>query len=152
MKNLNRIKYSWMATAIVGATTALVGKYHTPSTFSSGFHFGWYDSVFFLGVAIWLYATHRVIALYAAEAASTETVTDVLETHYGGIYKRIDENRELLELLQQEAPELLKEKFWIDGWIKSQDGFLCDLAKFAPSERPMIVEGRYPRPWPGKKA
>lgn len=44
------------------------------------------------------------------------------------VYKRIDENRELLELLQRESPELLKRCFWIESWLQSQDEFLAELA------------------------
>src|SRR5688572_17033545 len=45
----------------------------------------------------------------------------VLEQVGGGVHKRIDENRELLELLQQRAPELLEECPWIETWIGGND-------------------------------
>jgi hypothetical protein len=51
----------------------------------------------------------------------------VLEKVGGGIYKRVDENRELLELLQTKAPKLLEEYPWIVGWIKSNDDFFVAL-------------------------
>lgn len=93
------------------------------------------------------------------ERAETETsIQSVLERHYGGIYKRIDENRELLELLQEKAPEFLNQHSWIEGWIKSQDGFLNDLSAFvqgADLPRFKVNDGKnglrpYPRPWPGR--
>lgn len=71
----------------------------------------------------------------------------------GGIVKRIDENRELLELLQKEAPKLLESHPWIEGWIISHDKFFTELknAEKNPdvhfSERPNI----FPRPWPVSK-
>ncbi|MEJ6115608.1 hypothetical protein [Aeromonas salmonicida] len=55
----------------------------------------------------------------------------VLERSQGGLGKRIDENRELLELLYLDAPILMKEKPWIAGWLHSQDEFLNDLANAA---------------------
>lgn len=44
-----------------------------------------------------------------------------------GLTKRLDENRELFELLQNEAPELLSKFPWINGWLESQDRFLEQL-------------------------
>lgn len=69
----------------------------------------------------------------------------VLNFAGGGIHKRIDENRELLELLQQEVPELLEKKVWLNGWIKSQDDFLTELAKAAQMQ---VTPGHEPRPFP----
>ncbi|EJT4720279.1 hypothetical protein NT241_003294 [Salmonella enterica] len=45
-----------------------------------------------------------------------------------GVYKRIDENRELLELLIQQTPQLFETHGWIRGWFKSQDEYLLALA------------------------
>jgi hypothetical protein len=45
-----------------------------------------------------------------------------------GVTKRLDENRELFELLQNEAPEFLSKFPWIKGWLESQDRFLEQLA------------------------
>lgn len=57
----------------------------------------------------------------------------ILSRHHGGIYKRIDENRELMELLQAKAPEFLAAHPWINGWLESTDGFLNDLENAAPA-------------------
>lgn len=46
----------------------------------------------------------------------------------GGVRKRIDENRELLELLNRESPQLLQKCPWVVGWLKSQDEYLLALA------------------------
>lgn len=84
-------------------------------------------------------------------------VKKILGRHEGGIYKRIDENRELLELLQAEAPDLLSAKPWILGWLESQDGFLCDLVDALPPDDPQFARrngelGRaFPRTWPATK-
>lgn len=69
-----------------------------------------------------------------------------------GVFKRIDENRELLEFLQQESPDLLRRCPWVEGWIESQDRFLVDLARLVQVEKGPAFENRpwpWPRPWPG---
>jgi len=67
----------------------------------------------------------------------------------GGLLKRIDENRELLELLQQAAPDLLADKPWIEGWIRGNDNFFSELRSIlqTPARLP-APEQPYPRPWP----
>lgn len=89
------------------------------------------------------------------KAISHPHIYEVLQKHYGGVYKRIDENRELLELLQEKAPDFLQQHFWVEGWLQSQDGFLNDLARSIPADARLprfnVVEGKFPRPWPGKK-
>lgn len=67
-----------------------------------------------------------------------------------GIHKRIDENRELLEFLQTEAPELLKRCWWIEGWLETQDRFLVELLVITRTRNPLDGLSRaFPRPWPG---
>lgn len=82
-----------------------------------------------------------------------DLVKTILARHYGGIYKRIDENRELLELLQRDAPELLAKQPWVVGWLESQDGFLRDLeSAVTPNgvqfKRTSPSGQSVPRPWP----
>ena len=62
----------------------------------------------------------------------------------GGIFKRIDENRELLELLQRESPEFLQKHPWVNLWIEAQDEFFTELAKAAQMQAPQEHE---PRPY-----
>ncbi|EMR0499913.1 hypothetical protein ROS72_004661 [Citrobacter freundii] len=45
-----------------------------------------------------------------------------------GVYKRIDENRQLLELLIRETPDLFETHGWIRGWFKSLDEYLLALS------------------------
>lgn len=81
----------------------------------------------------------------------------ILGRHSGGVFKRIDENRELLELLRIKAPALMTSHSWVEGWLKSQDEFLSELAaqvplddmQFAatPAEHP---GQKFPRPWPAE--
>ena len=70
-----------------------------------------------------------------------------------GVFKRIDENRELLELLQREMPDFVERHPWIEGWIKSQDEFLVELAKATESEKMLAGQtSAFPRAWPGKRS
>ena len=69
----------------------------------------------------------------------------------GGVYKRIDENREMLELLQTQCPEFLVKHFWVENWFRSQDNFLLEVAKATQVRNPHDGRDRgrsYPRPWP----
>lgn len=74
----------------------------------------------------------------------------------GGVHKRIDENRELLELLRKEAPEVIAKNPWIVGWIRSNDDFFTELEAAVPIEKGKFLsaakmrEGKFPRPWPGE--
>ena len=44
-----------------------------------------------------------------------------------GIWKRLDENRKLLEFLQQNAPDLLIHFPFIEGWLGNNDIFFMNL-------------------------
>lgn len=68
----------------------------------------------------------------------------------GGLIHRIDENRELLELLQEKAPAFLKANPWVEGWIKANDEFFIQLDEIVNSPR---IPGCYlhPRPWPSSQ-
>lgn len=76
----------------------------------------------------------------------------LLEQVGGGVHKRTDENRELLELLQQKAPELLKECPWVAAWIGRNDEVFCALRAMAEAHGDMRPRFRprpgFPRPWP----
>lgn len=78
---------------------------------------------------------------------ASQRFVHVLEQH--GIYKRIDENRELLELLLDRAPQLLVDAPWVEGWIKSQDAFLEALLDCPDKPwSPTASLAPFPRPWP----
>ena len=66
-----------------------------------------------------------------------------------GIWKVIDEQRQLFECLQEYAPEVLQRCPWIEGWLARTDMFLVNLIRLLdlPDTPPGI--GRFPRPWPG---
>lgn len=74
-----------------------------------------------------------------------------LEKCGGGVHKRVDENRELLELLQAKAPELLQSCPWVVGWLQSNDEFLTAVAGTpeAKGAQPRFnTRPGFPRPWP----
>lgn len=83
----------------------------------------------------------------SANRKKLKAVEDVLTRSHRGIHKRIDENRELLDLLQSRAPEFLEKHFWVEGWLRSQDEFLADLLAALPIANP-IPSANFPRPWP----
>ena len=81
-----------------------------------------------------------------------EAIMTVIQHHHGGIYKRLDEGRELLETIKKECPEMLGNQFWIEGWLKSQDQFILDLIEASEAKDRLVHPGsRFPRPWPGSK-
>jgi hypothetical protein len=79
-------------------------------------------------------------------------IEQVAQRASGGLVKRIDENRELLELLQRECPGVLIRHWWIEGWLKSNDDLFVALAEASGEDprRPTRQHDNYPRPWPGK--
>jgi len=76
-------------------------------------------------------------------------IQEVVRRNGRGIHKRIDENRELMELLQTKAPALLREYPWVEGWIHSQDDFLVEIEKVAGIHLHSPRLYPFPRPWPG---
>lgn len=79
----------------------------------------------------------------------------------GGVYKRIDENRELMELLRREAPDLVAKHPEIVHWLQAHDDFFCELEAAMPPKDVQFGPRRqmpgsdypgFPRPWPGDNA
>ncbi len=67
-----------------------------------------------------------------------------------GIFKTVDENRELLLCLQERAPDLLEKCPWIDSWIAETDIFLVNLMILFGLDQEQPGGPCFPRPWPGK--
>lgn len=61
-------------------------------------------------------------------------IDQILSRHHGGLLKRVDENRELLDLLNQKFPAVMNENSWVKSWLSSQDQFLNELLKHGPEE------------------
>lgn len=80
----------------------------------------------------------------------------VMSEYGGGVYKRIDETRELLELLQREVPQFLEQHAYVVGWLHRNDEFCTGLAEVVPPPharfQPHKGPGDYtfPRAWPLK--
>lgn len=76
----------------------------------------------------------------------------VLQQFGGGVHKRVDENRELLELLQQKAPSLLEECPQITGWLLANDEVFTALETMAEplgAKNPRFCKRNgFPRSWP----
>lgn len=90
-----------------------------------------------------------VLKLILGKSSQIDQVLTVLERNQGGVYKRLDENRELLEHIQWHVPEYLNAHPWVGGWIETQDMFLLDLIAAAELEPPRVRPGfKWPRPWP----
>ncbi|EIX7311936.1 hypothetical protein MK605_004648 [Escherichia coli] len=80
-----------------------------------------------------------------------QVLEEVIAQSHRGVFKRIDENRELLELLYREAPELMNNFPWIRNWIVSQDEYLNKLAEVSGAENPFerpYDDKPYPRAFP----
>lgn len=65
-----------------------------------------------------------------------------------GIWKRIDENRELLVCLQQHAPDFLDRCPWAEGWLASQDAFLSAMMCLLGLPEDSGTHIPFPRSWP----
>lgn len=92
----------------------------------------------------------RFLTPHPSQKSSGSDIEHILRHEGRGIYKRIDENRELLLLLQQCAPTVLRDHFWVESWLNNQDRFLCRLANTL-DHTPTGFDGLglAPRPWPG---
>lgn len=64
-----------------------------------------------------------------------------------GIWKRIDECRELFECIQEFAPELLERCIWIKGWLGYQYCFLTSMRQLLLLPENMLGMEHFPRPW-----
>ncbi|MBF5007083.1 hypothetical protein [Diaphorobacter caeni] len=85
------------------------------------------------------------------KSRTTPALVTLLEQVGGGAHKRVDENRELLELLQSKAPDVLEECPWIVGWLRANDDVFVGMAAMATELRlePRFAERPgFPRAWP----
>lgn len=84
----------------------------------------------------------------------TKNLRRILGWTGGGVHKRIDENRELLELLQREAPEFMRQHSEVVGWLKANDDFFTELEQSASIEEGRFLDlalqpdSGFPRAWP----
>jgi hypothetical protein len=59
--------------------------------------------------------------------AHSQAVSLVIENRLGGIHKRIDEIREITEVVKTHSPELFKDVPGLGHWLEASDEFLCAL-------------------------
>lgn len=82
-----------------------------------------------------------------------ESVLAILGWTGGGIHKRIDENRELVELLYRDG--FIDRYPWVLGWLRSNDEFFSALLTTVPIQDGRFIQltrgcEPFPRPWPKK--
>ena len=83
--------------------------------------------------------------------AAKKKLKEIYSTHdvtSGGIYKRSDENRELLEFLYEKSPEMLQEYPYVIGWIQSADEYLLAILHSMGEPLQRRHHPQYPRPFP----
>lgn len=56
------------------------------------------------------------------------SLIEVIKNSEGGIEKRLDENRELLETIIRDSPNLLKDNPWIVHWVRSTEQYLLKVS------------------------
>lgn len=66
-----------------------------------------------------------------------------------GIWKRIDENREMLGFLQRNAPDLLERFPFLEIWLGNNDIFFVNLQKLLALPDFPVGLAHFPRRWPG---
>lgn len=69
-----------------------------------------------------------VVKYYRRVHYRLNSLSETIKRTQGGVNKRISENRELLELIKNQHPEILDEYPWVSGWLDSQEKFLVALA------------------------
>jgi len=72
-----------------------------------------------------------VVKANMRKADRIDSICEAIQWTEGGINKRIDENRELLQLIQSQCPQLLEKHPWISGWIDSQEQYFLAIAEYA---------------------
>lgn len=93
----------------------------------------------------------KIVALFRPN--TSQDFVMVLEKVGGGLHKRADENRELLELLQKKSALLLEECPWVVGWLKSNDEFFDALDAIAIATTPQFTKSPgFPRVWPEQQS
>jgi hypothetical protein len=92
--------------------------------------------------------------MHQAKAQLVSLLETVVRDCEGGVYKRIDENRELLALIEKEAPAFMETHPWIVGWMQGHENFLAALASevspetcwFQPEDGLRVKGHLFPRP------
>ncbi|CAI1205885.1 Uncharacterised protein [Serratia ficaria] len=101
-------------------------------------------------VLLWLYLliTIKVNRMNRREIERFRKLILTIEKSNRGIYKRIDENRELLSLLYRDATWFMINHRWVAGWIKAQDEYLNEIAEATPQLNKKELPVGFPMPFP----
>ncbi|WP_313026662.1 hypothetical protein [Pseudomonas lopnurensis] len=95
-------------------------------------------SVFAFGLTIFSHAAYRrntrQTIINAADIQRTVTHSA------RGIYKRLDELREIETFLREELPDLAQEKPWVFGWIQGQRIWMTDLIEQLEKSSPEFCQ------------
>ncbi|MDX6778481.1 hypothetical protein SJZ75_23990 [Klebsiella aerogenes] len=89
---------------------------------------------FIIALVVIVILVNGLIKVFKANMYKADRIDSICETiklTQGGINKRIDENRELLQLIESQCPHLLDKHPWINGWIDSQEQYLLAIAECA---------------------
>lgn len=93
--------------------------------------------------------TLRALVSFYSNAHKLQNIEKACETVSGGIYKRVDENREIIQTLYKHAPEFVKNNEHVIGWLSAQDEFLTEISKNVAVKEPKFKPtNRFPRPYP----
>lgn len=93
--------------------------------------------------------TLRALFNFHKNATDIENIRFTLQRVGGGVYKRVDENREMLALIQNHSPQLLNDHPHLIDWISSHDEFLTEASKFVTPKSCFFQPRKgFPRPFP----
>ncbi|CAM7185068.1 TPA: hypothetical protein ACNV4Q_005890 [Serratia marcescens] len=93
--------------------------------------FFWAFVILLVVIAILIIRFVDVVKANMRKADRIDSIYEIIKCTQGGINKRIGENRELLQLIENQAPQLLDKNPWINGWIDSQEQYLLAIAEIA---------------------
>lgn len=74
--------------------------------------------------AVITHVAYRMWPEYDRQPQAKNLLDTLRDTAEGRVWKRLDEHRELAELISKKAPDLLNEQPWVASWFCSQDEFL----------------------------
>lgn len=93
--------------------------------------FFWAFIISLVVLAILVFRFVDVVKANMRKADRIDSICETIKCTEGGINKRIDENRELIQLIKNQCPQLLSRHPWVNGWIDSQEQYLLAIAETA---------------------
>jgi hypothetical protein len=108
------------------------------STSMSSIYIEFWENIFYLLLPFFGFIGGILAFAIHKSGKSTDSKLDALintRGSTGGLAKRIDENREIMQLIYAQAPELVSSHPWLESWLKANDTFFIQLADIVPLER-----------------